>query len=230
MVDDKLHGHRKTARASVESMGLWVLAGSWCADHLTDGFIPDYIARRLDPKVRHHAASLVAAGFWTVAERDGDKGWQFHDWGQLQPTREQVETKREQAKERMRRVREQRTGSREVRANEQRSSRGVALTPSQPSPTQPIPSIKGGEVSGGGLTSVRADTRPPRTCPKHEGMDDPPPCGKCADARKAHDAWQKPTLSAKTTMCGDHPKRRALNCPDCASEVAPPPEDWRQRA
>lgn len=35
--------------------------------------------------------------------------------------------------------------------------------------------------------------RPPRTCPAHHGDPDPPRCGRCADARRAADAWQPPT-------------------------------------
>ncbi|MCV6982115.1 hypothetical protein H7I53_18035 [Mycolicibacterium pulveris] len=31
---------------------------------------------------------------------------------------------------------------------------------------------------------------PPRRCTKHEDTDDPPPCGECADARRANDRWQ----------------------------------------
>lgn len=69
--------------------------------------------------------------------------------------------------------------------------------------------------------------RPPRNCPKHPGGTEDP-CRACGDARKAHDAWRKPTLSAKTTKCGTHPKHRALNCPECAAEAAPPPEGWRK--
>lgn len=73
-------------------MGLWVMAGSWCADHLTDGFIPDYMAERMDRDCEDHAAQLVEAGLWLVAEKGGDKGWQFHEWVEQQPTREEVQT------------------------------------------------------------------------------------------------------------------------------------------
>ena len=46
--------------------------------------------------------------------------------------------------------------------------------------------------------------------------------------------WQtasadKPTLSAKTTHCPDHPPHPAWNCPDCAQQVVPPPQGWRTR-
>lgn len=97
-VDDKLHSHRKTMRATVNgmaAMGLWVLAGSWCGDHNSDGFIPQYAAARLDPHGwEEDARVLVTAGFWEPAERDGEQGWMFHDWLDVQPSREQVVDKR----------------------------------------------------------------------------------------------------------------------------------------
>jgi hypothetical protein len=72
------------------------------------------------------------------------------------------------------------------------------------------------------------DKRPPRHCSKHPGGTEDP-CRACGDARKAHDAWRKPTLSAKTTKCGRHPERRARDCPECAAEVKPAPSGWRKR-
>lgn len=105
-VDDKLHSHTKAARAGVDAMGLWVLCGSWSADQLTDGFVPDYIALRLDPKARSKAARLVSAGLWNVAEKGDDRGWSFHDWADMQPTRADVESKREREREKKRKWRE----------------------------------------------------------------------------------------------------------------------------
>lgn len=32
---------------------------------------------------------------------------------------------------------------------------------------------------------------PPSKCPRHLHNPDPPPCGKCADARRAYEVWQK---------------------------------------
>lgn len=89
-VDDGLHSHKKAVRAGIPAMGLWVMAGSWCSDHLTDGFIPDYMALRLDRDAEEFAARLVEAGLWIVAEKGGDKGWQFHEWTEQQPTREEA--------------------------------------------------------------------------------------------------------------------------------------------
>lgn len=85
-VDDHLHAHRKTLRAGVEAMGLWVLAASWSFGERTDGWVPDYVARRITPDAEALAGQLVRSGLWHEAERDGDTGWQFHEWDEWQHT------------------------------------------------------------------------------------------------------------------------------------------------
>ena len=143
-VDDKLHGHKKAARAGVAAMGMWTVAGSWCADHLTDGFVPDYIAERFAPgQVEELAASLVSAGLWTPDEYDGDAGWRFNDWCDYQPTREDVEAQRERDREKKRRQRRDSGGKytpslgsspRESPGDTEGTPEGV--TPSRPDPTR----------------------------------------------------------------------------------------------
>lgn len=90
-VDDGLHSHRKAVRAGIPAMGLWVMAGAWCADQLSNGFIPDYMVFRLDRDADVNAKSLVDVGLWEPAEQGGEKGWQFHDWTEHQPTREEAQ-------------------------------------------------------------------------------------------------------------------------------------------
>ena len=158
-VDDKFHSHIKTARAGVDTLGLWVMCGSWCADHLTDGFVPDYIALRMDSKARSKASKLVSAGLWSVAERGGDRGWQFHDWCDMQPTKDDVETRREQEREKKRRYREkasrgengqfvsdvpdvstgESTGDKEVRPPGSPVGCPPVPVPSRPVPSRPDP-------------------------------------------------------------------------------------------
>ena len=87
-VDDKLHDHKKPIAAGKAAMGVWVLAGSWSADNLTDGFVPVRVITRWGTVA--DAKKLVAAGLWYADEVDGQKGWRFHDWGDFQPTRAQV--------------------------------------------------------------------------------------------------------------------------------------------
>ena len=88
-VDDKLHSHPKVLGVPLRAMGLWVKAGSWCADQLTDGHIPRAVLAPLNATTAD-ARALVAAGLWLEA----DGGWQFRDWVDYQPTKDQVEKRR----------------------------------------------------------------------------------------------------------------------------------------
>lgn len=138
-VDDKLHGHAKTRMAGTEAMGLWVLAGSWSADHLKDGFVPEVVAVQWDPS-GELAARLVAAKFWRPAKRKGEPGWLFNNWMEMQPTRAKVEAAREAARKRMSEARESKKRSRDVRPNiseHSRSSSEVREKFANPDPTRP---------------------------------------------------------------------------------------------
>ncbi|MDP9182911.1 MAG: hypothetical protein M3P04_09085 [Actinomycetota bacterium] len=99
-VDDKLHDHRKARAAKKAAMGVWVLAGSWCADNLQDGFIPDTVLPRWGNA--SDAARLVEVGLWVVGEKSGETGWFFHEWGERQPTKAEVERDRKENADRLR--------------------------------------------------------------------------------------------------------------------------------
>jgi 5-methylcytosine-specific restriction endonuclease McrA len=60
----------------------------------------------------------------------------------------------------------------------------------QSSPVQSIGSYVGGERPVG--TRAR-DERPPERCPHHVNADTPPPCGACAERRRAAQAWDADT-------------------------------------
>ncbi len=91
-VDDKLHDHHKPRAAGKAAMGVWVLAGSWAADNLTDGFVPRSVLGRWGTPA--DAKRLVEAGLWIVGTRHGEPGWYFHDWEKFQPSRTSVEDRR----------------------------------------------------------------------------------------------------------------------------------------
>jgi hypothetical protein len=93
-VDDTLHAHKKAMRAGTEAMGLWVLTGSWAANQLTDGWVPQYAICRWSPIADELASRLVSAGLWVEGEHDGDKGWWFHEWEERQPTKDEVTARR----------------------------------------------------------------------------------------------------------------------------------------
>lgn len=61
---------------------------------------------------------------------------------------------------------------------------------------------------------------PPSRCPEHLNTDRPPPCGPCADARKAHDRWtvDRTRRQATSPPCPHHRGQLAATCAPCASE------------
>lgn len=133
-VDDQLHSHPKARRAGLESMGLWLLAGSHCMSYLTDGFVEAWFVESW-PDGRACAQRLVTHGLWLEVEG----GWQFHDWAEFQPTRESVQADRDAAAERMRRVR----ANKKARSGEQAENVRESFAPGSASPSpSPSPSPK----------------------------------------------------------------------------------------
>ena len=94
-VDDSLALHPKVTQAGNTAMGLWIRAGAWSAQHLTDGYVPHYILSPLGGRLAD-AKRLVAVGLWL----DFDGGWKFHDWRKFQPSRAEVLASREAERER----------------------------------------------------------------------------------------------------------------------------------
>lgn len=105
-VDDRLHAHPKPRRAGLAAMGLWVLAGSWVADSLSDGFLPTQQPWAwAGPDAPDLAQRLVDAGLWLPTEQAGEAGWLFHDWPDFQPTKADVMARRVVEREKKRRQR-----------------------------------------------------------------------------------------------------------------------------
>lgn len=84
-IDDKLALHPKVLAAGNAAIGLWVRAGSWSADQLTDGKIPATMLTVLGATKRD-AKRLVDAGLWETTP----DGYQFHDWHEYNPTADAV--------------------------------------------------------------------------------------------------------------------------------------------
>lgn len=171
-VDDSLPFHAKVVQAGNAAMGLWVRAGAWSAQQLTDGFVPDHIIDALG--TRGQAKKLSDARLWVRGDKDGSSGYFFHQWNEdgRQPTRAAVEKERAEARERMRKAREDKKAARsaEVRANTGRSSGAVRST--RPDPARPGPSFSSVETSVGNATEVDAwrDPNEPPKCRKHKGL------------------------------------------------------------
>jgi len=88
-VDDGFWAHPKTFVLSDAAVALWLKAGTWASQMLTDGKIPANavsIFRASDEA----AQELVASGLW----RTTSEGYAFHDWDEYQPSAEVEKTKR----------------------------------------------------------------------------------------------------------------------------------------
>ena len=83
------------------AIGVWTIAGAWSMHEMTDGFVPAYMLEEWGGD-ESNAATLVSAGMWEEDERDGDHGWQFVNWDEYQPTKADVEARRERDRERKR--------------------------------------------------------------------------------------------------------------------------------
>lgn len=185
-------------RYRTQAAGLWVLAGTWSAKELTDGFIPDYLLDELasTPAI---AKWLVSAGLWRIVPG----GYQLIGWEKYQFTKEQVLARRKAEAEKKQRARDAARKAAEQRSNKDvpqgvpgghsGESLGESLGESAlPDPTRPDQTRTHLSLvtSGGDVALVDAPEPSPR-CESHLLEKNPPRCGRCADARKLHDAWVK---------------------------------------
>lgn len=88
-VDDGFWAHPKTFMLSDAAIALWLKAGTWSAQMLTDGKVPANavsIFRASGESVRE----LVAVGLWLETA----DGFRFHDWDEYQPSAEVEKSKR----------------------------------------------------------------------------------------------------------------------------------------
>lgn len=160
-VDDGFHSHPKTRKVLTKApaaLALWVVAGSWSADNLTDGLIPeDQLPWLIPVGADDMAQQLVAARFW----RRVKGGYQFHQWAtdgdgtKRNPTREEVEAERRKKAEAGRKGG---LASGKARSKTEARAEAPASRIVQP-PTRPSPSTK--EKGEGALR---------RPCPRHQGQ------------------------------------------------------------
>ena len=74
-----------------EAIGAWVITGTWSADNMTDGIVPNFVLSELG--VSDDAIHwLCTVGLWIP---DEDDGITFHDWCDYQPTKADLQAKHE---------------------------------------------------------------------------------------------------------------------------------------
>lgn len=182
-VDDGFWSHPKILALSAEAVALWVRAGAYSCQHLTDGVIHEPVLRLLGSDAA--AVELQAAGLWLSVTG----GYEFHDWDEYQETSEAVKKRRNDARDRQRRAREAREKKREQSQGESRVTEGVSsgvssLPPTRPDPTRPDHLNKSKD-------SLRVgDAPPPQQCRKHQTWEHEENCRTCGADRKAYELWE----------------------------------------
>jgi hypothetical protein len=163
-LDDSFHSHPKVLQAGNEAIGLYVRCGTYAAQHLTDGFIPEHVVLLYGSKKL--AAVLVEAKLW----RRTRGGWKMPDYLEYNPSKEAVDKDRRGKAERQKRWRENRR-----RRVTNASSNASRNAPGDAAPTRPAPKDAGrvGNPSpGAGATGRAGPTGSPvRAVPDW--------CGKC---------------------------------------------------
>lgn len=245
-VDDTLAMHAKVIQAGNTAMGLWVRAGSWSAQQLTDGRIPRAMLGPLGGRSRD-AKALVEAGLWTAT----DEGWRFHEWEERQPSSEQVKADRAAARERQRRARERAKSQRDSPAESRRDdsvSHGPP-DPTRPDPTSPMETLVrrlAGADANATTTTIREQARhlTPGVDLDAEAAEFLARNSDWSQLRDPAAAWRawlrkaserkaradRPTPVPVAPDCPDHPGHPATRCRACEAESVPPPADFHERA
>jgi hypothetical protein len=137
-LDDSFHSHPKVIAAGNEAIGLYVRCGTYAAEHLTNGFIPEDIAvlygasnpgSRRNPgtgKPETLAETLVRTKLWLRARA----GWRMRDYLDYNPSKQAVDKERKAAAERQRRRRDTLSSRRDSRSDTAVSH----TTPTRPDP------------------------------------------------------------------------------------------------
>jgi hypothetical protein len=156
-VDDSFWSHPKVIAAGNAAIGLWVRCGSWCAEHKTDGRIPEAFAKQVGSPSQ--IGKLLTAGLWTAV--DNPCGYLMHDWPDYQPTKQTLREMSEKNVERQRRFRTNHAaddadshGEPQARATSNGVSNASPSRTTRVDPTHPNP-IDGVAVVGPATGSAR---------------------------------------------------------------------------
>lgn len=126
-IDDQFPTHPKVVAAGGDAAWLHVCALCYCAQHLTDGFVPKAMLDRISDRknARKLADRLVEVGMWI----DRGDEIEIHGYLDYNPSRESVEKVRSEARERRAKGGKR---SADVRAN---------ATNPDPTRTRPVPDV-----------------------------------------------------------------------------------------
>ena len=128
-LDDSFHSHPKVISAGNEAVGLFVRCGTYCAEHLTDGFIPESVM------LLYGSTKLAEVLVQAKLVRRVRGGWRIPDYLDYNPSKQAVENDRKNAAERQKRRRDALSS----RRDSQRDNGVSHWTPTRPDPLYPVP-------------------------------------------------------------------------------------------
>jgi len=198
-LDDGIIDHPKFAALAVydglkpverlAAVGLWCKAIGYCSKHLTDGFIPRGVVPLLagtPPALAFRLADALVAirgrtdhGLWDSVE----DGYQFHDWSEWNPTKQDVADLRQRRQEAGRQG-GRRSGEARAKAKREAKSQASAQAsavakpeakpnpiPSHPSNTpQPPEALASQGTNGTNGQQPTTSSEPPDGYRVHDGM------------------------------------------------------------
>lgn len=129
-VDDGFAFHPKAILAGNAALGLWVRAGAWCGANLTDGALPRHMIGTFGAQARD-AKRLVKVGLWV----ETSDGYQFHEWGMMQPSKADVEAERAANRKRQQEWRERKRNGVTDDVTNDVTNGGSNAAPTRPDPT-----------------------------------------------------------------------------------------------
>lgn len=183
-----------------------------------EGFIPEESLPKLARRRRYAASveALLTAGLWTRVKG----GFQVTNWDHWQDGKDALARRRTADRERQRR---RRASARES-TPDPAPSRDIDSSSRDMSRDVTAPEEEGDEegvkVGDKAHPPTRPREAPPIRCPTHTNDPNPPPCGPCADARKARNRWEveRGQADRQAAKCIKHRGQLAHNCAPCRSE------------
>ncbi|WP_327368755.1 mucin-2 [Streptomyces sp. NBC_01217] len=149
-VDDTAHAHPKLLKAGNPAVGLWMRAGAYAAQHLTEGTIPGVVAQLYGTAPQ--ARKLIAAGLWhehghtcprPKCKQPAPGDYYMHDFLIYNPTKAAVTADREKAAGRQKKAREKAAETRNQTRNADDSSRETNSFASERSAENPESAANG---------------------------------------------------------------------------------------
>jgi hypothetical protein len=184
-LDDQFHAHRKAKRAwkaHPRALGLHLLALSYCAGQLSDGFVDtEFVEEKLPNRRDFDKATeaLVDAGLW---QREG-AGWRINDWLDYNPSRAEIEAQRAAKAERQRKWRERnRNASTDVSTDGERDA----------------------------LVTDVGDAAPTRPDQSRPDLTPPTPPTRSGGRKREHEAWERESESWATVNLPEFPWQEVI--------------------